>query len=636
MKKKVFGLFLFLMLSASYSAVAQRPVQQNEEGEEEEEVIGRRPLLDDSTKMVYGPNTSLYFYERDIKRNRLVLYPQDTSLTNFHNYDPIAKNGWKYQDLGNLGSASKPVFYEIPGLIGTRSGFSAYDLYYRAPENNRFFDTKSPFTNMSAFFGGGNRNMLDIEFARNISPTWNVGFEFHTIRSRKTLNPTARDDNMVSQTSYSFHTNYRTEDGKYWFLGAFSRMYHTVNEIGGIIPPEVDSTSVYFTYEDAKVWLRASQARDLRQDYHFYHEYKIKDGLQIYHVFDKKSQDLVFQANLTTSDSLFYNSNRFNEGQQDTTRNFNDFSEWRNEVGFKGTFGGFYYNAFGKFRSGRMRSPSQPGNNVFNEVYVGGELIGKISEKWSLSADGEYLLPGAFRIHGLFVSPWLEVDYTKALYKPTSIQQVYYGNHYQWENNFSNTGVDQIKARIIVDLENVKLRPNLTINRVNNYIYFNEEQEAEQASDAAFMLMPGLIANVRIGEKFRWDTELVYTEVTGGSSNVFRIPRIYGNTKFYFDSPLFNENIFVQVGVDIRYKSDNFAEAYSPSTQQFYLQNDFNVFAYPVADFFLNFRINRTRVLIKYNHLNSGLMAEEGYFVTPGYTGYKSFLDVGISWYLFD
>jgi hypothetical protein len=29
-------------------------------------------------------------------------------------------------------------------------------------------------------------------------------------------------------------------------------------------------------------------------------------------------------------------------------------------------------------------------------------------------------------------------------------------------------------------------------------------------------------------------------------------------------------------------------------------------------------------------------MAQEGYFVTPDYTGYRSFLDLGISWYLFD
>lgn len=636
------------MLSTA-SLFAQRPIPQRppaggfgqttrperQEGEEEE-TDGRRPLLDDSTRQVYGPMTTLYFFEKDLKRNRLKLYEQDTLLDNFHNYEPVAKTGWKYQDLGNIGSAAKPVYYEIPELIGLSSGFHVYDLYFRDPAKRRYYDTKSPFTEMAALFGGGNRNMLDIAFARNITPRWNFGIDFNTQRVRKTLNPVARDDNMVEQTAYAFHTNYRSENGKYWVLGSFSRMKHEVFEIGGIIPPEIDSTSLYFTYEDAKVWLSNSRARDLRQDYHLYHEYKLGNGLQVYHVFDRKNQNLIFEADLSTSDSLFFNRERLNN-QLDTTQNKSDFAEWRNELGVKGSYKGFYYNAFTRFRNGRMESPFFPDKReTFNELFIGGELIGQLSEKWQLRADGEYLIPGAFRIHGLFQSPWLELEYTKALYKPTSMQQIYYGNHYQWNNDFDNIGVDQIKGRVILDFEKFSLRPNLTLNRVNNYVFFNEERQVTQSSGEAYMVMPGLIANFRIAKKFRVDAEMIFTEITGEAADNFRIPQFYANTRIYFDGPMFDDNVYVQLGIDIRYRSSFFAEAYNPSFQQFHLQNTFDVFAYPVADLFLNFRINRTRVLIKYNHLNSGFMAQEGYFVTPDYTGYRSFLDLGISWYLFD
>lgn len=646
-KRLVFAI-LFVIL-ASQTAFAQRPIppiqpnmgqgtprtREPVNPEEEEQQDGRRPLLDDSTRQVYGPKTSLFYFERDLKRNRLQLYEQDTSLTNFHNYDPVAKGGWKYQDLGNIGSAAKPVYYEIPEMIGLRSGFQAYDLYYHDPIKRRYFDTKSPFTEMSAFFGGGNRNLLDLAFARNINPRWNVGFELHTQRVRKTLNPVARDDHMAEQNAYSLHTNYRSENGKYWLLGSFSRMRHVVYEIGGIIPPEVDSTSLYFTYEDAKIWLHNSRARDLRQDYHVYHEYKLGNGLQVYHTLDRRNQNVVFESNLNTDDKLFLNDKRLNG--QDTTRNISDFAEWRNEFGVKGSYKGFYYNAFTKIRNGRMESPFFPDKKEsFNEVFIGGELIGKISEKWALSADGEYLIPGAFRIHGLFISPWLELEYTKALYKPTSQQQIYYGNHYRWENDFDNIGVDQVKGRIKLDFNKISLRPNLTINRVNNYVFFNEEKIATQATGEAFMFMPGLIANVQVGKKFRWDSEVVFTEISGEGAKNFRIPQLYANTRFYFDGPMFNENVFVQLGIDVRYKSSYYADAYNPSFQQFYLQNSFDVYAYPVADLFLDFRINRTRVLFKYNHLNAGMLSREGYFVTPDYTGYRSFLDLGITWYLFD
>jgi hypothetical protein len=646
--KKALFFSCFLFLLSVQVLVAQRPIPQVGTGTaggarqgrqlvepEEQETEGRRTLLDDSTKQVYGPKTTLYFYEKSIRRNSLKLIEQDTLLNNFHNYDPVAKSSWKYQDLGNIGSAAKPVFYALPEQIGLTSGFHAYDIYFRDPSKRKFYDTKSPFTEMAAFFGGGNRNMLDVSFARNISSRWNIGIDFNTLRIRKTLNPAQRDDHMTVQNAYALHTNYRSEDGKYWLLGSFSRMKHTVNEIGGIIPPERDPNSLYFTYEDAKIWLQNSQARDLRQDYHLYHEYKLGNGLQFYHVLDRKNQNIIFRSFLNTSDSLFFNKNRFIN--PDTTLNRNDFAEWKNEIGLKGTFKGFYYNSYLKLRNGRMISPYfTEERQAFNEVFIGGELIGKLSEKWEISADGEYLIPGNFRIHGVFISPWLDVEYTKALYKPTSMQQRFVGNHYRWENNFSDIGVDQIKGTIKADIKSIQLRPSLTLNRINNYVYFDTDRKVTQASGAAFMIMPAFEAKMNIGKKFRLETEVIFTQITGESADAFRIPTWFNNTKFYFDSPLFDNNVYVQMGIDARFKSSYFAEAYDPSLQQFHLQNTFNIYAYPVVDLFLDFRINRTRVLIKYNHLNAGMMPQEGYFVTPDYTGYRSFLDLGISWYLFD
>ena len=132
------------------------PPQQNQERnlEESGESQGRKKLIDDSTKMVFGPNTSLYFLEKDVKKNRIRKIEGDTSLYNFHYFEPVAKSGWMYQDLGNVGSAAKPIFYQLPSMIGTTSGFEAYDPYYFGPDSMRYYDTKSPYTQMNAFFGG--------------------------------------------------------------------------------------------------------------------------------------------------------------------------------------------------------------------------------------------------------------------------------------------------------------------------------------------------------------------------------------------------------------------------------------------------------------------------------------------------
>jgi hypothetical protein len=612
----------------------QRPPTTPPEETEVDPDQPRRGLLDDSTKQVYGPRTTLYFYEHLIRNNRFEKYEIDTSLTGFHNYEPVARTWYKYQDLGNIGSASQPIFYDVPDQIGRTSGFHAYDLHYRSPDDMVYYDTKSPYTNLAAFFGGGNRNMLDITFARNINPRWNVGFNFHTIRARKVLNPARRDDNMVDQNTYSLQTSYRSENEKYILLANFSRMRHLVNEQGGIIPPSIDSTSLYFTYEDSKVWLRNSRAVDLRQDYHLYHQYEILKGWQVYHVFDKKKQEVSFFSNLNSPDSLFF-SLYAPRPLNDTTNNVNHFSEWRNEMGFKGDLGPIYYNAYVKFRTGRMASPFFESNNNFNELYLGGQLRGQLSERWYFEADGEYLIPQGFRIRGIFRSPYLDLTYTKALYRPTLAQEMFMGNHYQWNNTFSNIGVDQVKGELKADFAKISIRPSLTINRVNNYVVYNRDQVPEQIDAEAFMVIPGVKANFALGN-ISMQNEVIYTAVTGGASDAFRIPEWFINSRIFYDSPLFNENLFIQIGVEARYRSDYFAHAYMPASQQFYLQDRFSVQGYPVLDAFLNFRINRTRLLLRYNHLNQNMLAQPGYFVTPDYTGLKGMLDVGINWSFFD
>lgn len=636
-------LVLILMLSFQSHVWSQRGSQQTPVPGGEETNSPTRGLLDDSTKMVYGPRTSLYFQEKHLRYNKFEQFQIDTLLNNFHNYEPVAKTGYEYQDLGNVGAAAKPIYYDVPQQIGRTSGFHVYDLYYQSTDSLRYYNTKSPHTNLAAFFGGGNRNQLDIAFTRNVTPKWNIGFDFRTIRATKVLNPTRRDDHFTVQNYYDIHTNYQSEDDKYFLLAHFKRMKHLVNEQGGIIPPEVDTTSLYFTYEDSKVWLRNSRAVDLRQDYHVYHQNEILKGWQVYHVFDKKKQLVTFFSDLSTSDSLFFNNNRYNSRNtanvhslRDTTNNHNHFSEWKNEIGFKGDFGPVYYNAYIKFRTGRMSSNFFDSDNSFNELYLGGALRGEINEEWSFEAEGEYLIPNGYRLNGLFNSPFLEISYTKASYRPSMAQQLYRGNHYRWKNDFSNIGVDQIRGEIKADFPAFSLRPSLVINRVNNYIYYNQDVMPEQAKDQAFMVLPGLKSHFVFGKKFHWQSEIRYSVITGEAADKFRIPDLFVNSRIFFDGPLFNENIFVQIGIQGRYRSDYYADAYMPATQQFFLQDEFNIYAYPVLDAFFNFRINRTRVLFRYNHLNSGLMERQGYFVTPYYTGLNSMLDVGINWSFFD
>src|SRR5690606_30724148 len=134
-------------------------------------------IVDDTTKQIYGPTTSTYFFEDEVFLNLNRKYVIDTLIRDFHHYEPYQQSGYTLQDLGNIATASRPIFFEVPEQIGVTPGFTVYDRYWEA-RRIRYFDTKSPYTNLKLSLGGKGRSITDVSFARNINPRWNFGFNY--------------------------------------------------------------------------------------------------------------------------------------------------------------------------------------------------------------------------------------------------------------------------------------------------------------------------------------------------------------------------------------------------------------------------------------------------------------------------
>jgi hypothetical protein len=89
-------------------------------------------IIDDTTKQVYGPTTSTYFYEDEVFLNIEKKYVIDTVIRDFHHFAPYQQDDYTLQDLGNIATASRPIFFEVPEQIGVTSGFTIYDRYWEA------------------------------------------------------------------------------------------------------------------------------------------------------------------------------------------------------------------------------------------------------------------------------------------------------------------------------------------------------------------------------------------------------------------------------------------------------------------------------------------------------------------------
>ena len=118
-------------------------------------------ILDDSTVLVYGPTTLNVILEKNLKSNHKTLIFIDTLIENLDRFTAYGRSDYKLQNLGNIGTALFPVFYDMPEAIGAHAGYHAFDPLTTRPSDIQYYDTKSPFMKLNVVFGGKNRSLAN-------------------------------------------------------------------------------------------------------------------------------------------------------------------------------------------------------------------------------------------------------------------------------------------------------------------------------------------------------------------------------------------------------------------------------------------------------------------------------------------
>ncbi|CAN5265846.1 hypothetical protein BH23BAC1_BH23BAC1_47270 [soil metagenome] len=613
--KQVYLLFLLLILGSGFL---------------------KAQILNDSIRQIYGPNTTLFITEESIKYNKEQYHNIDTLLNGLHNFTYVDRFGRKFQDLGNPGTAMRPVFYAPPDIIGKTSGFHSFDMYFTPPEQVRYYDTKSPYSKLFFVIGGNSRSVVDIDYSRNVNPRWNVGGSLTRISADKQLGPVARrGDRNTELTSYQIFTRYFSKDNKYQILANFSRLGANVNESGGIRANGNEPLSDLFEYEQAEIWLRTAQTRDIRSNIHAYHQYKISDLMQVYHSFDLSQQDVSFtNLGISGADGAYFNNIIFNS---DSTEDQSSFNFLKNEIGIKGDINTIFYNFYLKRRDLSYDNKYLPYVARRDENYGGFNIRNDFNDEMNFYAFGEYLMGRNYKLGGGINFKYLEGNVKRIRYDPTFLQNAYLGNHYNWHRyDFTPTLSDNLFGAINLELPFLKFSPHINFHRINNHIYFGRDTIPVQASGAARIFSPGINMSLRFFRHMHLENNFIYTDISGNAADVFRIPQLFLNSRLYYENLLFKRKLQLQVGIDSHIRSAYKAYAYEPVIQQFFLQDQFTIPQYYLADVFLNAKIGRARIFVKYTNITETIGLMEGYFTTPYYTGQRGTLDFGVNWLFFD
>jgi len=604
-------------------------------------VAVKAQILDDSTKVVYGPNTTQYVEEENIIYNDLTYTVIDTSSINSHRWSKTEKSEYMMQDLGVSGTAMRNMFFELPFIIGARSGYAAYVPYFKSISDFKYYDTKSPYSRIGAAIGGRNRTTVDVGFNRSDSSNFNIGIDYLNTSSDKQVNASGRNDRLTKAEGFDAYLSYFTKNRRYSIMGNFSRVKVEANEQGGIDTLNTVDISVFD--RDAKVFLTNANSEYFKKTYHFLHQFKVSESLQVYQIFDKSYDHSKFIDDPLTTEVDYYDTTYFsNEITNDSTF----FETLSLENGIKGNVGSLFYSAYYKYRNysfkygaGELDTLGFNNNKPLSngvEHYVGGRVRYTFNADFKLGGGIDFNMNGNQRLWGKVRFKGLEGDLVTQQYEPSFMEKAYLGNHDYWVNDFNTIKAVKLEGSYQFKFQEKSfIKPKATFTNFTDYVYYNKEAVPQQINGNSTILSLGAKLLLEPLPHFFVEGEALYTTVSGDSTEAFPVPTIMANLNIYYHRIDYDGHLDWQFGFDNHWKSDYFAPDYRVSTNQFFIQDQFNIPSFLITDVYLNVKVGHAYVFVKFNNLLN-LITQESYFVAPNYVGKRALLDYGFYWMFFD
>jgi hypothetical protein len=586
-------------------------------------------ILDDSTRLVYGPHTTKYILEEDIYNDVPVYFSPDTTLNYLYNFHLLYNRGEIYQNLGNFGTPLGRIYYNPVQNIGRNFGFNVFDPYAFHPSRVKYFDTRSPYSEIRYRQSATGIQFGEAFYTRNIKPNWNAGFHVKRFTSNKTIGIAGRSDRQSDHTSFLFFTRYFTKDSSYQVLSNFSVMEHKDFETGGVVQDSTESLEDLFNYRIEDIRFRSARAMEKRLAFHLYHQYKPVAGIQFFHVFDWYSQSNRFRN--AASESGYFpgrpDSVLINKGSSVDDRT--DFRLMENKAGIKGYAGRFYYHLYYRRKDFSYDHDCDScATKNFVENFAGGDIRFYVFDSAFVKLQAEYLIGRDYLINGTIRSKWLSAGYSRLFHSPALLQLSYTGDRYYWnnENEFSNVTVNNFWAKAEADLKALLIQPGLNFSIIKNYIYFDTLAVPRQDDSTIRYASADLFFRIKIS-RFRLENFTRYAYAL----RIINVPEIFNHSRIYLESWLFKKALLAQIGFDLFYRSRYYANAYMPITQQFYLNNNFPVESFLTGDIFLNVKVKSVIGFVKMSNVN-----QANYFITPWYPGMPRNFEFGIRWMFFD
>jgi hypothetical protein len=557
-----------------------------------------------------------------------------------------------YLERNHLGNSGLPYNFLFPSLSSETQNFNYsknnYQNYFFLPEKQKFYNTRTPFTDLFYVIGSKKEQDFKMTFSYNVKKNWNVTADFFRIRSVGFYYRQNTDDNFITLSS-----NYKSTNNRYYILGSIIYNSAKNSENGGITSDSLFENEKNTDKGLSEVNL-ASAKRSIENRSFF---------IKQYFNFGRKENDSI--ASIIPSSRIIFSSkyedNHLKYDDEDPfsgyyanvyidsfqTSDLTIFSKIENEIVWKRVdnrqrrglrdilgVGLSLKDQFVKIKQKEIDS-------VFNNIIVGAQFYNTYSNNkfwWHIS--GNYCLTGynkddyfgnAVFKKGLRDSGNVfTLSVSTKLNAPDFIYNSYSSNHFKWNNNFQKVSENSIQLSFCS--RKYSFNTGFNFFAYLNPLYFDSYAISKQYVGVIPVMSVFLKKNFSF-HNWHLNNKINYQYVQ--DSCVIRLPKFVLEHSLYYENEVLKNAALIQLGVSMFYTSSYFANAYMPATAQFYLQDEKKYGNYPFIDFFFNAQVKNIRIFFKVDHLNSGMMGDT-YIQTPGNPMNGRAFKIGFSWRFFD
>jgi hypothetical protein len=582
----------------------------------------------------------------------------DTLLDYFHLYNPVYDNAYTVSYLGNYGSPSLNNHFFGRDYNVNFFFAQSRDPYILSLSEIDYFNTTTPYTRLdfsqSENKTKNNETRFNVIHSQNINPYLNFTFKVNLGKSAGQYLFQETKHNAVS-----LYSSYDKENVA--FNAGFISNSVKNQENGGLVSEDLLESD-----RDPEYWqVNLTESNSHFNSTYFFANTEYRLGKYIANdstdweqfrpiagIIYSFSYERHMQKFIDEEDTLndFFDNTYFDDAYTTDSIRFHLLN---NLIQLKQ-----YENANRKFSFGKRAfighefvTASSPGlsheerfrqNRKYTNIYVGGGIFRESGKFWKWNFDGKFYFAGRSigqtELNGIIAKPLqfmgdslASIRFTGSLTnrKPNIFQEEFSSNHYRWKNDLS------MEQRLVAGAEfrmpKRKFKAGMNYALINNFLYVDTLGLPSQTSKELLILSAYLDKDFNYrGLHLR--TRLLWQKAS--NEEYVHLPEFSAFVSGFFQFTI-SKVLHTQLGFDARYNTKYYADAYSPATGLFYLQNDKQYGNYPFIDVYAGLKLKRTRFFFKVMNVGTNFLSGE-YITTPLYPMYRSTFRLGLSWSFYD